>query len=73
MAQAGAAAQAICLEYDPMSDYLEVVHEVTNVIMRSRLIASGIKRLDTLHKKPEDFIRRACQSIRKHTGLSVTR
>ena len=48
-----------------MSNYLEGTHKVTNVILRSRLIDSGIKRLDTFFKKSDDFVHKACQTIRK--------
>ena len=48
-----------------MSDYLLATHKVTNVILRSRLIDSGIKRLDTFYKKNDDFVHKACQTIRK--------
>ena len=67
------AAQAVNAAFQDMSDYLEDVHEVTNAVMRARLIESGFKRLDNLHKKKDDFVRKACQNVRKHTGGTATR
>ncbi len=50
-----------------------MVLPIPGTVMRSKLIGSGIRNLERLHKKNDDFIHSTCQTIRKHTGPAETR
>ena len=73
MAAAAAEAAALCLQFQPMSDYLENTLGVDNVIMRSRLIRSGFKLPDTVATKKITWVKSVCYTIRKQSGTAVTK